>query len=1807
MELNNILAESERSRRALLSLLEDQKLIQENLAASEKKHKNLYDHIPVMYFTVNSSGKIVSVNQFVTEELGYSLRELIDSPLSNLFFEEDKSLVVNQLQNCFLNPEVICQWELRKIHKNGTVLWVQETARMTDDQGGKVLLIASQNITDRKKMQTLVQKQLHFANALNEIAGAIISTEDSTVLLQKTTNLVGETLNVDRCLIYDVSFKSNTLNAFSEWLNPDFSDISSTRGTYPIEVFLNGILLMKKTGEYQISQYDDINPVLLTDGSAKILHETMNIKTGLWYPFSFHPDGFYLLVLNETHHKREWTNEELDFLNSVSKQMSIALEKIHLLGERSKALIALKESEAKYRLLADNTADTLALLDLNFNYHYVSPSVFRQRGYTVEEAMTQTLDDNTTHESLKRAYALLNEELANEETGTAAPNRTRSLEIEQYCKNGSTVWVDVSLSFVRDSNGKPIEIFAVSRDITMRKKLEFEKERNNQIQESLNKILNISIENIPLEESLQKILVVLSSLPFLSTEKKGAIFLTDEEQSLLMLKAHHNIATELQSVCLQVPVGQCLCGKAAESHQIQFSACIDERHEICYSGMKPHGHYNIPILSGEKVLGLVVLYLEEHHKEETYEKDFLLSVVDILSGLILRKKSETLTHQSETRYRQLFENSPIGIYRTTPGGQILAANAALLKMLNYKSFEHIKTVNLEEKAYTSYERKLFKERLENEGKIVGLEANWKKSDGSEITVRENVTVVRNDEGKILYYDGTVEDITERKLAEEALRKSEQKFRTLAENIPDHIIRYDLEGRAVYLNHEEEQKQFFSAPLIGKFPIENLSAQPKILDQYQKKLFKVIESGGEEVIEIFLSDLDSRIHVYEVHFVAERDRENKIIGAMAIGHEITERKQYEKKLISAKILIEESERKFKAIASQATEGIALADTDGKYVFVNHAFCSMVGYSEKELLTMTVFDLRSETQAQGVFDESRSSKLGLPIRVNLQRKNGTEFIAEIIGSIVKIEGKNLVLGTVRDITERTRMEEALLESEEKYRLIAENTADTIAVFDMNLRYIYVSPSVINLLGYTPDEMMALSLENIMSPTSWKNVQQTYKEEMANELSGTADPNRSKVFITEQYRKDGAKIWVEGTTSFVRDVTGKPINILAISKDITDRKAAIDALKESEIRFRALVEQSPFSTQIFTPEGQTITVNDAFCKLWNVSDADRETILSYYNILKDEQLIAGGLITYIRKGFAGEFTQIPAIRYDPKKTSLVSKTGLVSKWVKGYIWPVLDEEGKVRRVVLMHEDITERKHSEEEVHKLSYAIEQSPVAVVITNLEGDIEYANPKASELSGYSSEELIGKNPRILNSGTKPIEEYKELWDTITTGKEWRGEFRNKKKNGELYWVSALISPIFSKSGEVIRYLSVQEDISEKKKMINELISAKEKAEEMSRLKSNFLANMSHELRTPLNGILGYATILSSSLEDPEFADMSQTIYTSGKRLSETLNLILDLSKAETEKIEVVGKNINVVSAVNSIVNSFTVDAAKKDLQLESIVCCEESFALLDENLFKRAISNLITNAIKFTETGKITVEVGKEFSQQNDLIFIKVKDTGIGIPADKINLIWEEFRQVSEGMARNFEGTGLGLTISKKIIAMMNGSITVESIVGAGSIFTVKFPSSDYTLKLDEVVPHVKPKPKSSIGSKKDKALPKVALYVEDDFINQNVVQLYLKEVCKVETARDGITALKLAAEKQFDFFLMDINLGVGMDGMAVTKEIRKMPQYADTPIIAVTAYAMDSDKKEFLSGGCTHYLAKPFDKNELIELVSTIATSGKY
>lgn len=481
------------------------------------------------------------------------------------------------------------------------------------------------------------------------------------------------------------------------------------------------------------------------------------------------------------------------------------------------------------------------------------------------------------------------------------------------------------------------------------------------------------------------------------------------------------------------------------------------------------------------------------------------------------------------------------------------------------------------------------------------------------------------------------------------------------------------------------------------------------------------------------------------------------------------------------------------------------------------------------------------------------------------------------------------------------------------------------------------------------------------------------------------------------------------------------------------------------------------------------------------------------------------------------------------------------------------------------------------------------MITDVNGNIIYVNDTFTKLTGYSKDEIFGKNPRLLKSGYTAKETYKELWNKILAGENWEGEFLNKRKDGTLYWEYARISPVKNKNGMITNFIGIKDDITKIKKLVDELKIAKAKAEETNRLKTNFLANMSHELRTPLVGILGCASMIEEDTKDPLTKELAGIINKSGQRLHETLNAILDLTKIETENLPFDLNPINIVTVIKSSYEIFINEAKLKGLNLYFDIDEEEIFAFADANLLKSVVTHLISNAIKYTDNGGISL---RAFTNENKVI-IKVVDTGIGIPASYKEIIFEPFRQVSEGYNRQFEGSGLGLTLTKKYVQMMNGRIWFESKVGEGSTFFVELNAA---VKNDKNILI-----QSQSSSIKVDLKSKMVLLVEDDPINIQTISAFIGNIVQLTTVNNAEDAISVIKNQKFDLILMDIGLNGDKSGLDVVHEIRLLPEYKSTPIAAVTAYALDSDRDRILSSGCTHYFSKPFPRQQLIDLLKEI------
>ena len=369
---------------------------------------------------------------------------------------------------------------------------------------------------------------------------------------------------------------------------------------------------------------------------------------------------------------------------------------------------------------------------------------------------------------------------------------------------------------------------------------------------------------------------------------------------------------------------------------------------------------------------------------------------------------------------------------------------------------------------------------------------------------------------------------------------------------------------------------------------------------------------------------------------------------------------------------------------------------------------------------------------------------------------------------------------------------------------------------------------------------------------------------------------------------------------------------------------------------------------------------------------------------------------------------------------------------------------------------KESEEKTRLFKRAVDSSSVGIIITDIEGKIIYTNPFYLKISGYRESELIGQLSTFLDANFQPETFNRKRWKTILSGKDWSGEIKNIKKNGESYWVKAVISPIVNTAGEITNFIVVSEDITQKKQLLEDLITAKEKAEESDKLKTAFLANMSHEIRTPMNGILGFAELLKEQdLTNEIQQKYIHIIEKSGARMLNIINNIVDISKIEAGLMEITLTDSDINEQIDYIYNFFKPEVEAKGMQLyfKKHYANHKAIIKTDQEKLYAIFTNLVKNAIKYSYRGYIEFGYYPEQNEQGrDLMIFYVKDTGIGIHKDKTSIIFDRFRQVSEGKNRHYEGAGLGLSITKSYVEMLGGKIWVESEEGVGSRFCFSLP-----------------------------------------------------------------------------------------------------------------------------------------------------------
>ncbi|GAB0057308.1 Sensor histidine kinase RcsC [Candidatus Magnetaquicoccaceae bacterium FCR-1] len=527
-----------------------------------------------------------------------------------------------------------------------------------------------------------------------------------------------------------------------------------------------------------------------------------------------------------------------------------------------------------------------------------------------------------------------------------------------------------------------------------------------------------------------------------------------------------------------------------------------------------------------------------------------------------------------------------------------------------------------------------------------------------------------------------------------------------------------------------------------------------------------------------------------------------------------------------------------------------------------------------------------------------------------------------------------------------------------------------------------------------------------------------------------------------------------------------------------------------------------------------------------------------------------------------------------------------------------------------LIERKRAEEMVQKLYHAVEQSPVAVVITDLSGIIEYVNPKFSQNTGYAREEAIGQHTRILKSGHTPPEEYRTLWASILAGQEWHGEFHTRKKNGELFWESVSISPLRATQGEITHFIAVKEDITDRKEMDDQLRAAKASAEQANRAKSEFLANMSHEIRTPMNAIIGMTALCLHTELTGKQENYLKKIERAAQSLLRILNDILDFSKIEAGRLEMESNPFRTRDVIDHLTTLFAIPASEKGLKLGAFIGEDVPEYLVGDALrLGQVLINLVGNAVKFTAQGEVSIAVrlvsaGREAIE----LCFSVRDTGIGLSPEQQSRLFQSFSQADSSTTRRYGGTGLGLSISRRLVEMMDGAFQVTSALGEGSefAFTARFGVPD-SEALSNLATHQQARPVEAYGRMLKGLPPHPLLLVEDNEFNQQVARdLLALAGLSVRIANNGEEALQMLDEGPCLAILMDLQMPV-MDGHEATRRIRELPAWRSVPIIAMTANVMNGEREQCLANGMDAYLSKPVEVDKLFStLVRMLCPDGE-
>ncbi|MFO1152349.1 MAG: PAS domain S-box protein [Rhodospirillales bacterium] len=1017
----------------------------------------------------------------------------------------------------------------------------------------------------------------------------------------------------------------------------------------------------------------------------------------------------------------------------------------------------------------------------------------------------------------------------------------------------------------------------------------------------------------------------------------------------------------------------------------------------------------------------------------------------------------------------------------------------------------------------------------------------------------------DDSGKALGYQAFGTDLTARRRAEEALRESESLLTAVLDHAPALISIKDVEGRVILANRHFAVLEGPSLQDTGMTSLFDLYPAGRT-EEMTRSDHEVLASGEPCEIEEALYHYDGTLHTYlTIKFALRRDETS--FGVCAIRTDITRRKEAEGALMR-------SEERL-SLALEIGE-IATWDWDLR--------TDRVVWTEQYRAIFGLADNSRESVPMGWWRDSIHPE-DLPRIVSLladTRNSGTPYAAsyriiraddsrtvwieEIGRYLYNEEGEAVrMLGVLRDITERKEAELVLRQSEARFRGTFENAAVGIAHVHPDGRWLRVNDRLCQIVGYSREELLTRTFQDITHPNDRSADRACRRLLKGGEMASTRMERR-------YIHKQGHVIWVNLTLATQHDDDGAPLYFITVIEDISARKQAEEELNESRVRTRALIDASEDEIMLIEADGTVLAVNDAaearLASRANGSPCVGQNIRS---------LMPADLAEERMRSVA------EAVR---RRTVVHQEKTYGARWVDVWIYPVVRPGTPVVEVASYVRDVTERRRIEGEIRKLHQAIHQSPISVLITDKDGIIEYANPKCCEITGYTIDELIGKSPRILKSGHTDVKEYKVLWKTIVGGQVWRGEFLNRRKDGELVWELASIAPVKNDIGQVTNFVALKEDIT-KQKTIEQQLHQTQQLQALGQL----TGGIAHDFNNLLAIIVGNLELLAELTRGNVQAEslLNDALW-SAERGAELTHRLLAFARRQPLK--------PAVTDVNHVVHSM-LDLLRRTLG--SGIGIRASFAdglwpsNIDAGELERALVNLAVNARDaMNGSGTLTIETRNvEFSEEytaeytevipGHYALISIIDTGSGMPPDVLKRVFEPFFTTKDFG----KGSGLGLSMVYGFAKQSGGHASIYSEVGKGTTVHLYLPSAGVTPKTEtSAAIQVRP-------------LQGVVLVVEEDDRLRHVAGSMLHKLgLQVIEAATGREALACLDQGQIDLLFVGAELGGDISGVEIAD--KTVARYSRACILFTTCYTRKATPALARFGRRAAWITKPYSRTEL-------------